>query len=168
MSRETERTASAPPADLASEIGKEHPFEIAGQEAYLNLIRTRSVLAADFAPVFRAAGLGEAQYNALRIVTGSGPNGARIDTIRRRLVDRDPDVSRLVDRLEKAGLVTRGSDPDDRRAVRIIATDEGRRLARRLRRDLDRIHRTQFAHLADAELEALNRLLFKARQRPSS
>ncbi len=167
MSREPERTASAPPADLASEIGKEHPFEIAGQEAYLNLIRTRSVLAADFAPLFRAAGLGEAQYNALRIVVASGREGVRIDTIRRRLVDRDPDVSRIVDRLAKAGLVRRGNDPDDRRAVRIVATDEGRRLARKLRRDLDRIHRTQLSHLDEVELDALNRLLFKARQRPS-
>ena len=165
MSREDARPPATPPADLAAEIGKEHPFDLPGQEAYLNLIRTRSVLAGDFAPVFRDAGLGEAQYNALRIAVAAGADGVRIDTIRRRLVDRDPDVSRIVDRLARADLVVREGDPDDRRAVRIVATPEGRRLAERLRDKLDAIHRTQFSHLSDGELAELNRLLFKARQR---
>jgi len=163
MKRVRERPPSTLPADLAEEIGKERAFDIAGQEAYLNLIRTRSVLAAAFAPVFRGAGLGEAQYNALRIVTASGSVGVRIDTIRRQLVDRDPDVSRLVDRLEKAELVVRENDPDDRRAVRIVATEAGRLLARGLAEELDDIHRTQLSHLAEAEIAELNRLLFKAR-----
>ena len=137
---------STPPADLAEEIGKERPFEIRGQEAYLNLIRTRSCFRIS-SPRSSNAGLGEAQYNALRIAAASGSQGVRVNTIRRRLVDRDPDVSRLVDRLTKAGLVVRRSDPDDRRAVRIVATEQGRRLALDLAPELDELHRRQLAHL---------------------
>ena len=166
MSRETATTTSKSPADLAEEIDREHPFEIPAEEAYLNLVRTRSVLSGELASIFRNAGLGEAQYNALRIAVASGSKGVRIDTIRRRLVDRDPDVSRLVDRLTRADLVERRSDPDDRRAVRILATEAGRRLARDLAQELDERHRRQLAHLTELELQALNHLLFKARHRP--
>jgi DNA-binding MarR family transcriptional regulator len=151
------------PASLKDELGKSGSFDSPEQEAYLNLRRTHAVLSAQFARLFKEHGLSDPQYNALRIIAGAGRTGLHSETIGERMVAHDPDTTRLIDRLAKAGLVERRRDPEDRRCVTVCITDEGRRVLRRLAKPVRELHRAQLGHLSDRELKQLNDLLFKAR-----
>jgi DNA-binding MarR family transcriptional regulator len=152
-------------AGLAAEIGKRRPFELAEQEAYLNLLRTMSVLCADGDHLLKQHGLSEATYNILRILRGSGDAGRPCGEIGRDMIARVPDVTRLVDRLEEKGLASRRRIEEDRRVVKVRITKDGLELLARLDEPLRAIHRGQFTALTRAELTELNRLLVKARQR---
>lgn len=154
------------PKDLAEEIGKRRPFDSPEQEAFLNLVRTREALAADFDALFRSHGLSDSQYNVLRIVRGHGRNGVPSRQIAAHLISREPDVTRLIDRLEAAGLVTRERSADDRRIVRITLTSEGAAVLRKLDRPVAELHRRQLGHLGPRNLQMLSRLLFEARHGP--
>lgn len=74
------------------------------------------------------ADLSPVQYNVLRILRGAGERGLLAGEVGERLITRSPDVTRLIDRLERRGLVARSPDAEDRRAVRIIITEAGRQL----------------------------------------
>jgi len=162
------RLAAKPPANLQEEIGKKQPFEIAEQEAYLNILRTCAHAAREFAVLFREHGLSDPQYNALRIVGSAGDEGIRSETIRERMVGLDSDVTRLVDRLQEARLVERRRCQNDARCVYVTATPSGRALLKRLQPKADALHREQFGHMSRADLDVLNKLLFSARHRASS
>lgn len=150
---------------LAGEIGKRRPFDSAEQEAFLNIARTREHLAADFAALFKTAGLSEPLYNVLRIVRGHGRAGVPSQQIGRHLVTRVPDVTRLIDRLVRAGWVKRHRGKDDRRVVRVFITPAGNALLRKLDKPVADLHRKQLGHLSARQLKTLNELLAAARQR---
>jgi DNA-binding MarR family transcriptional regulator len=101
---------------LQTEIKKRKPFESAAEEAYLNLLRTTTVLMADFDQLFRQYGVTEQQYNVLRILRGAGEPLPSLE-VASRMITRVPDITRLVDRLETAGLVARRRCTEDRRVV---------------------------------------------------
>ena len=101
------RSDSVPLPTLAQEIGKKQPFESAEEEAFLNIVRTANVLTSDAARFIKRYGLSEPQYNALRILRGHGPRGVPSQTIGEQLVSQVPDITRLVDRLVRAGLAER-------------------------------------------------------------
>jgi DNA-binding MarR family transcriptional regulator len=156
-----------PSSKLQHEIKKRTPFERPGEEVYLNLLRTHSVLVAQFEKFFKEYGLTEPQYNVLRILRGArsgGQNGLPCLEIGQRMITRVPDVTRLVDRLQAAGLVTRGSTRHDRRVVLISITRSGLNLLTKIddpgRKLLDQL----MGHLQPKEVRELNRLLVKARQ----
>lgn len=153
-------------SSLGEEIGKRHPFESPTQEAFLNLMRTQSVLAAEFAALFRSKGLSDSTYNVLRILRGSGEAGSTCGQIRSMLVSKVPDVTRLVDRLEAAGLVTRNRMDNDGRVVRVRITQAGLERLSELDVPVLELHRGQLGHLSDDELATLSRLLERARRRP--
>lgn len=159
--------AQSPPTSLQDEIGKRRPFEHLEQEAYLNLMRTMSVLDEEVSKLFKARGLSEATYNALRILRGEQSHGAAAgipcQLIGERLISRVPDVTRLIDRLEAAGMVKRGRTDQDRRIVLVSITKKGLSVLEQLDKPLMDIHKNQFKHMAAAELTELNRLLTKAR-----
>ena len=140
-------------------------FAMPEQEAYLNLVRTHAVLSRELAGTFKEAGLSDAQYNALRIIGSAGKGGIRSEAVGERMVAKDPDTTRLIDRLERAGLVERKRLDEDRRCVVAVVTDEGRRVLRRLKPRVDQVHRQQLGHLSRAKLRQLNALLFEARRR---
>ncbi|MCY3001138.1 MAG: MarR family transcriptional regulator [Planctomycetota bacterium] len=81
------------------------------------------------------------------------------------MIQRVPDVTRLVDRLEAAKLVERARTPEDRRVVLVRITAAGRNVLDALDAPVDALHKKQFASLAPAELAELQRLLVKARER---
>src|SRR2546425_1236583 len=118
---------------LAKEIKKVRPFESAEQEAMLNLLRTADVLAGEMADVIKPAGLSPTQYNVLRILRGAGGEGLPCGEIASRMITRDPDVTRLLDRMEKRGLVRRWRGEKDRRVVCAGITAAGAKL----QKDLD-------------------------------
>ena len=151
---------------LKDEIKKKKPFESPAEEAYLNLLRTTTVLAADFERLFKDAGLSEPQYNVLRILRGAGAGGAGLPCleIASRMITRVPDITRLVDRLEAAGLVERARTSEDRRVVLVKITAEGLEAIAPLDERLVEIHRRQMGHMTRKELDELSRLLVKARE----
>ena len=154
---------------LKDEIGKRNPFSSPEEEAYLNLLRTVAVLETPFARLLKSKGISEPAYNILRIcrghsqAEGANPHGIPCQTIGDQLISRLPDVTRLVDRLEEAGLVKRARTPDDRRVVLIGITRRGLALLAELDKPIGEMHRQVLRHLTRSELIELNRLLAKAR-----
>jgi DNA-binding MarR family transcriptional regulator len=153
---------------LQHEIGKKKPFESAAEEAYLNVLRTAATLEGDILPLLKAHGLSESSYNALRILRGHSPAGCPCGVVGEQMVVRVPDVTRLLDRLEQAGLVMRERDTVDRRVVIAKITKKGLDTLAQLDRPLIEAHNRQLAHMTKAELSTLSALLLKARQRPAS
>ncbi len=164
----TKRTGDNPPLQpvgLAAELRKKRPFELPEEEAFLNIHRTRELLAAPFDRLFRERGISDAQYNVLRILRGVAAQGLPCNEIAERMVSRDPDVTRLVDRLEKAGWVERVRIASDRRVILVRITPAGVKVTNELDKPIGELHRSQLGHLTRAELDELNRLLVKARTR---
>lgn len=137
-----------------------HPLE---QDAYIELQRTADALGRGVADVLKPAGLSAAQFNVLRILRGAAPAGATCCEVGERMITRDPDVTRLVDRLEKRGLVARDRAPRDRRIVILRITDEGLGMLARLDGEIVALHRAQLGHLGQGRLQDLIQLLQAAR-----
>lgn len=154
-----------PESKLQQEIGKKQPFALIEEEAFLNVIRTSSLLLSEFEQLFRERGISEANYNVLRILRGAGEPGRMCHEIAGNMVTRVPDVTRLVDRLEKLGLAARARCHKDRRVVFVKITPAGRALVDELDEPVARLHRQQLSHLAPAELRTLCGLLERARER---
>ncbi len=153
---------------LQSQLKKRHPFEAPEQETMLNLLRTTGVLQAEFERLFRKHGLSGSTYNILRILRGEADgNNPRLSCceVSARLVTQVPDMTRLVDRLERVGLVRRERSTDDRRVILLTITDEGRKRLSELDQAVLSLHRQQLGHLSGVEMVALNELLVKARMR---
>ncbi|MDX2114598.1 MAG: MarR family transcriptional regulator [Planctomycetota bacterium] len=150
-------------APLQHELRKRKPFDLAEQEAYLNLLRSCAVLSADFDALFKRHGLTQAQYNVLRILRGEAAKMPSL-AVAERLVTRVPDITRLVDRLEQAGLVRRERCTDDRRVVYVAITPKGLSLLGELDEPVRALHRSQLSHMSRADLKALSILLEKARK----
>jgi DNA-binding MarR family transcriptional regulator len=157
------------PASLAAELKKRQPFVCPAQEAYLNLMRTYSVLLGPMERLFKQQGISPAKYNILRILRGSkntgecGSHGLPSLEIADRLITRVPDITRLVDGLEANDLVIRTRCTDDRRVVYVGITEDGLALLDQLDHPLMQLHQQTLAHLDEDELKELNRLLVKAR-----
>lgn len=156
------------PGKLLAEIKQTRPFASAELEAYLNLARTADQLAREVAAVLKPHDLTATHYNVLRILRGAGEGGLPCGEIAARLVAHDPDVTRLVDRLERRDLVTRVRDAKDRRVVTIRLTAAGAALAEDAAIDeaLLALHRRQFATLTSGEVATLIDLLERSRERP--
>ena len=116
---------------LQEEIHKTRPFESVEQETFLNLLRSADVLGGEMAVVLKPAGLSLTAYNVLRILRGEG-EGLPCGEIGQRMITRDPDMTRLLDRLEKQHLVSRSRQQKDRRVVCTNITDAGLKLLKEL------------------------------------
>jgi DNA-binding MarR family transcriptional regulator len=125
---------------------------------YLDLIRTSDVLSRRPVQELKSRELSPAQYNVLRILRGS-PDGLPCGEIGHRMITRDPDITRLLDRLEKRGWIARTRETKDRRLVMACITPDGLRLLADLDDPIQTIHREQLAHLGRERLETLQELL---------
>ncbi|MGE3274259.1 MAG: MarR family winged helix-turn-helix transcriptional regulator [Vicinamibacterales bacterium] len=148
-----------PRGHLQDELRQSRPFRSAREEAYLNLVRTTDVLARQVAEVLRPHGLSEAQYNVLRILRGAGDQGHTCSEVGQRLVTREPDVTRLLDRLERRRLIARSRDVRDRRVVNIHITPAGLELLDVLDAPMAEVSDRMLGHLGAADLRDLIRLL---------
>jgi DNA-binding MarR family transcriptional regulator len=135
------------------------------QDVFLGVLKTADVLQGELVGVLKPADLSPTQYNVLRILRGAGDEGLPCGRITERMLTRDPDMTRLLDRLEKRGLIARGRDASDRRIVRARITPAGGKLLAPLDEPVMRLHRTQLGHLSRRDLKVLARLLQKARER---
>ncbi len=110
---------------LQKAIRQQRPFESAGQEIVLGLMRTTDVMRRVFNEVYEPHGITSPQYNVLRILRGTRPDGLPTLAIRERMVERTPGVTRLIDRLEARGWVERETPKSDRRQVICRITTDG-------------------------------------------
>ncbi len=149
---------------LSDEIKKVRPFESLEQEAMLGLLRTADLLAGEMNDVLKPSGLSTTQYNVLRILRGAG-TGLPCGEIASRMITRDPDVTRLLDRMERRKLVSRCREKQDRRVVLTRITDAGQTLLSELDAIVADAHRKQLGHLTSLQLKQLIELLDLARSR---
>ena len=130
----------------------------AEEAAFLDLLRTTDVLSRRLVHVLKTEDLSATQYNVLRILRGA-PEGLACGEIASRMITRDPDVTRLLDRLEKRGLISRWRETKDRRTVMARITPEGLALLSRLDEPVQAAHRKQLGHLGRGRLRTLAKLL---------
>ena len=149
--------------DLREELHQTRPFASPSQEAHLSILRTAAVLQDWMERVLRPYGITGAQYNVLRILRGS-PEGLCRNDVRDRMLTRMPDVTRLLDRMEDAGLIWRARGTEDRRLVTTRLTAEGRRLVDELDPVLEAEHRRIMGGLGDDEHRTLVALLRQIRE----
>jgi DNA-binding MarR family transcriptional regulator len=148
---------------LQEELKKRGPFAVPEEEVALNLSRTNDVIQCAFARLFKGHGISGPLYNVLRILRGEGRSLPCLE-VAARMVTRLPDITRLVDRLEALGLVTRSRTEEDRRVVLVTITEAGRRLLDVLDGPIGALLREQLGHLSPDEQAQLNHLLVKARR----
>ncbi|HJZ89732.1 MAG TPA: MarR family transcriptional regulator [Gemmataceae bacterium] len=138
-------------------------FDSLQQEVYLGLWRTYDRLRALEDDLFAGFELTAQQYNVLRLLKAARPDPVPTLALADRLVSRAPDITRMIDRLEERGLVTRERLPEDRRVVRVSVTDRGLELLTQIAGPLADCHRRQLGHLSDADLKRLAVLLRESR-----
>ena len=135
--------------------------DIIARDTYLSLVRANEQLQAEASDLFKGHGLTQAQFNVLRILRGAGEDGLPCQAIGDRLVTRVPDVTRLLDRMERDGLVLRTRSSGDRRVVIATLTALGTTKVGELDEPVLELHRSQFRGLSAPDNEALERLLLK-------
>ena len=148
---------------LKAEIKQTRPFDSLQEEVVLSMLRTADQLAVPMNDLLRAADLSLSQYNVLRILRGSAGAQLACGEISDRMVRRDPDLTRLLDRLEKRGLVSRSRGTTDRRVVLASITPDGIRLVEELDDAVQSTIRRTLAHMPDDRLGTLCELLEEAR-----
>lgn len=148
---------------LQSELKKKKPFDVVEEELFLNIMRSAEYLSRPFMCFFKATGLTGSQYNVLRILRGHGETGVPCHEIAEQMVSYDPDLTRLLDRLEKAGLVSRERSTTDRRVIIARITPSGLKLVNSLDEPIQEMHKKQLKHLSAARMRALIDLLEEIR-----
>lgn len=133
------------------------------EQVFIALAVTTDQLARRLEPVLKAAEISPTQYNVLRILRGS-PEGLTCSEIATRMISRDPDITRLLDRLEKRALVSRCRESKDRRMVLTRITEVGLALLAQLDAPLLETHHLLLGHLGPEKLKTLLRLLEEARR----
>ena len=148
---------------LQQEIHQTKAIRLLEEEAALNVVRTADVLMLAVGEALKPHLLSATQYNVLRILRGAGNGGASCKDIGGRLVARDPDITRLMDRLEQRGLVSRDRAKEDRRVVTHRLTRAGLELVNELDRPIEVLHRKIMGHMKAAQLRELVGLLEEVR-----
>jgi DNA-binding MarR family transcriptional regulator len=148
--------------ESAQSEAKRKPPSHPEEEAFLDLLRTTDLLSRGPAQVLKDEDLSATQYNVLRILRGA-PEGLPCGEIGNRMITRDPDITRLLDRLEKRGFISRARDIKDRRMVLTRITPEGLELLARLDEPVQEAHRRQLGHLSRERLRELAELLSACR-----
>jgi DNA-binding MarR family transcriptional regulator len=148
---------------LLEELKQTKPFHSLPHEAYLNLQKTADVLRQRLIAELKPFGVSETQYNVLRILRGAGEEGLRCGDIGDRMVTHDPDITRLLDRLERRELVVRQRAVKDRRVVTARITPAGLALLSQLDAPMDQMMVRLLGHLGSERLTSLIELLEASR-----
>jgi DNA-binding MarR family transcriptional regulator len=142
--------------------GRSLPLE---NRVFVALLRLADALSQEAEQLVKAAGLTGAQYNVLRILRGAEPEGLPCSGIGDRMISHDPDMTRLLDRMEKRGHITRNRQTDDRRVVKTRITPQALSLLKTLDQPVQELHKRQFRHIPAARLKILSQLLEEVRTR---
>ena len=142
--------------------GPSSPIE---ERLFLAVLKTADALGQEAEQLTKSIGLTATQYNVLRILRGAGPDGLPCRGIGERMISRDPDMTRLLDRMEKGGLITRARQKEDRRVVKTQITDAGLTLLQKLDQPMRDLHKKQFQHMAAPQVKTLAELLDALKKR---
>ena len=137
-------------------------------QIFVSLLKAADSLAQEAERLLKSAGLTGAQYNVLRILRGAEPDGMLCRGIAERMISRDPDMTRLLDRMEKHAWITRQRQKDDRRVIKTRVTAEGLNVLKKLDQTVHDLHERQFSHMSVARLRQLAELLEEVAKRESS
>lgn len=150
-------------AALAHDVRRRR-FDSLAQETYLSLWRTYDRLKALEDELFAGYGLSAQQYNTLRLLDAARPHALMVQHLGEKLISRAPDMTRLLDRLESGGWITRIRPPENRRTVQVTLTPQGSSLLKELADKVRDCHERQLGHLTAAQQRQLIQLLAKARE----
>ncbi len=150
--------------DIYTELKQSKPPASREHAAQLSIIRTSSLLEDAFESVLKPYGITPKQFNVLRILRGAGSKGLCRNEIGERMINRMPDVTRLLDRMEEAGYIERRRSTTDRRMVRTSLTDAGHRLLKETDAEVAAEQKRPFRKLSETELEKLIELLASVRR----
>src|ERR1700730_15795947 len=128
-------------------------------QVFITLQKLADTLAQEAEQLLKAHGLTGAQYNVLRILRGAEPEGLACSNISDRMISHDPDMTRLLDRMEKRSLITRQRQKDDRRVVKTRITPAGLEVLKGLDQPIRELHKRQFQHIPPARLKIFADLL---------
>jgi DNA-binding MarR family transcriptional regulator len=126
---------------------------------FVAILKASDSLSQQADQLIKSGGLTAAQYNVLRILRGAEPEGLLCRGIGERMISRDPDMTRLLDRMEKRSLITRQRQKADRRVIKTRITPEGLKLLKKLDQPVHDLHKKQFHHMSAARLKQLADLL---------
>jgi MarR family transcriptional regulator, organic hydroperoxide resistance regulator len=152
-----------PAIGLQAELKQKIPFTSREQEAYLSLLRTADALQTQIEAHLKDFGLSGTQYNALRILRGAGAEGLPCREIGERMITHDPDITRLLNRLEDRALVERTRARHDRRVIYGKITAAGLKLLREMDGPITKHTREMLGHIGQEKLKQLIELLELAR-----
>ena len=141
---------------------KQKRFESPQIKAMLNIMYTANWLIGEFRDVYKPFGITPQQYNVLRILRGKHPEFINPSEIKEVMIDKNPDITRLCDRLLAMGLIGRSIDSDNRRKMNIVITDQGLHLLAQIQPLLTE-RQTQILHRSDINFELLSELLDELR-----
>lgn len=150
-------------SNLQKELKQPRPFENPEHEACVSVLRTAAILADELDGILKPEGIRLPQYNILRILRGSEPKGLYRNELRERMLSRMPDMTRLLDRLENAGLVQRARHQDDRRLVGTRITGAGLKLLERVDHSIRANHVRRFRGLGEVDVAKLIGILDRVR-----
>lgn len=140
---------------LKNEIKLTRQFRSIREEAMLNLFRTSRAMEDGLVAILKEKKLSMSQYNVLRILQGAAPDGLMCSEIANRMISRDPDMTRLLDRMEKQEWINRERDKIDRRSVLVTITDAGKQLVKSLDAPVNEYVEDQFSSVTQKALREL-------------
>jgi DNA-binding MarR family transcriptional regulator len=153
---------------IQAELKQSKPFKSAAEEAFLTLQRTADVITRRYEQFLRRWDVSGTQYNVLRILRGAGAEGHRCGAIGDRMVKHDPDITRLLDRMEKAGWIERARDTKDRRVVITRISRKGLDLLKEIDKPLEDFTQEISQHVSEKHFRQLTELLNELRNVPET
>jgi DNA-binding MarR family transcriptional regulator len=132
------------------------------QRLFVAIVKIADALSLQAEQLIKTHNLTGTQYNVLRILRGAEPEGLLCRGISERMISHDPDMTRLLDRMEKRGLITRERQKDDRRVIKTRITADGLVALKKLDQPVQELHKTQFAHMKTGRIKGLLELLDEA------
>lgn len=129
------------------------------EQVFILILRAADYFGQQTEEMLKPSGLTSTQYNVLRILRGAGSEGLPCKSVGCRMISHDPDMTRLLDRMEKRGLIARERQKDDRRVVKARITPTGLEILKKLDNPVREAHKTRFAHITATKLKQLAELL---------
>lgn len=152
-----------PRTTIADDLKQKKPFQSVRQEVLLSIQRTSDELQGKVAAFLKDYGISPTQYNVLRILRGAEPHGHRCAEIGERMVSREPDITRLLARMEKLGWIAQHRSPDDRRVVITRITAAGLKLLKEIDKPISEQDGLLLGHMDEKKLKTLLSLLDEVR-----
>ena len=148
---------------MSSRSPTSHSAILLEDRLFVAILAAADALSLQAEQLLKSSSLTGAQYNVLRILRGAEPQGLACRAIADHMISHDPDMTRLLDRMEKRALITRERQTDDRRIVLTRVTSQGLAILKSLDQPVHDLHKRQFRHMPAARLKALAKLLDELR-----